>query len=1611
MEKRELADKLASLTATLRPERAASAGDLRTIRDLLAHQLVREEAEPGEGIEASMEAALSEAGLVDLDELAHREFDEAAELALAAHEAEEGAPSEAGRVYRRNVPFLTSTHVGSVPSWAAGRRIDATLGPFLDRHGRPIWFDIYFPVKQISVVRSTSPQPILQLPLAGFLVTSATKYKVPAGSVWILSKLLAPAAPAGGYSGLRIKGGTLSLSSPPAISGGKLVIGPGVTMKLELELDPPQAQPPANALGGDARESKCQVPAEVVFEFAPTSCRLVEALAASMVAYGNGIESTHKAQAAEYEPLLNRVLFPFDAAQKLVRITQSESDVFAPRGRATVLGSAWAVPVAVTPVATLGEAAGAGAMVTQLAAGLEAKWRGLDGARVALGKTMLMAEPNRLVLVTPEAANPAASQQLLLWKDGLAASLSSVSLEYSKAFELRFISVSGESDALLVQAGFEAGVDRPLAASGDRIALRAPKAQVVFWQNAGGFGIGILTALAGFTLSPDMEPFAMALTNALLKVWPPYGLLLFGSMPDPDTVHTGFLAIVFALDALVPTLRDPYVTNLPIVRRGRDRPSAALGQVLTLVNWQANANPRLSMLLLGGSAGAVAQLGQALAASLADTPNDEPNDSGGVPEPGEITSFAVATHVEMVRPVDRDPAETAAKDAKAEIELRREFERGAGTSTERLFLLDVSTNIDQFGVGFGISARQQHLAGAQMPIRIRGLDLVAAGRNVRVMLLPQFQWEPVVTVQNPDVGLFPSPVASANDGLPAVIGANSVTLVPIAPDDVVHLILTEFNQEPGSVPAAALFTLPFGMLAAAQFQPRSAGGEYWADLDLNQPATADARYSGGLQLAARAFRQTVGPGVESPSFPGAAYQTRNLIDPQTLVPLGLSVLSSTLGSSVDDFFNKEMWPGGSDPQPRVPVTRIDFAGYGASIFSDWENPNAVAAISQTRFDAIVGRTAHEVVQVASVLLPWAVPVVRTITLQRRKEGTVIRRDSGWIAVGAGLYDYPTPDPAVTKPGTWSEILTHPGVVRGAYSVRRIRETGRILTRQLATGDALMPTVPVELLEVRFDADFEIKDVVSGQGSNGRVTGRDHIGFVQSMPTGYPLMPEHFAAILDEEGPIGGPLDCWIDVGNSGQKMHIARVDVDSAPPAMPGTPHFAAAARGSLTLPGDGAWSILRHDLSVEEPQPVDRDTGVPLVKAGTVSGWGASKWYRFAEPGDLLRPNSPAVDFGLVQSSGGHRVMFPRPQIKDGTTAITSTQRPRLADAYALSSAAGVFPKPAVCFVGQVSYELDIGPQGRYTLGPTTTMKFQVPAAIAERALVDTSAFSIRTEYAGDVEYTLDPAQAQTWLVKVDDITTFMDLGPFDELMGILHHFRVGDDELPSLIQPEMVYAPALDAVVDILTVLTELLGIDQVIDVLASFGSFKLKATLNLPIENPNTADGYFDLGGMKIKGKLQLGVSNSPEWNGFLHIGLGAQVPVVPPIMGGGELSVKLKGSELTEQEVTILAKWGATVGKSLGPISVSGAFYFGIQVVVSTGGSWQIGLLVGIAASADIWIVKVTVKLEMMAAIKRLPAPSEKVEALGQAKFAAEVTVCWFLTISVSYTLQYSEELDI
>ena len=295
-----------------------------------------------------------------------------------------------------------------------------------------------------------------------------------------------------------------------------------------------------------------------------------------------------------------------------------------------------------------------------------------------------------------------------------------------------------------------------------------------------------------------------------------------------------------------------------------------------------------------------------------------------------------------------------------------------------------------------------------------------------------------------------------------------------------------------------------------------------------------------------------------------------------------------------------------------------------------------------------------------MLYPYAVRVVRTITIQRQNGAAITRKDSGWQAVTDGTYQYPKTD-----------LITHAGVVRGASKVVNIRDTGRRLT----TSDGS------ELMAVRFDCNVQMENVVLG-GSAGGVSARDQLGYVQltDPPNNGQLAPDQYAELLTGAGPLGGQIDCTIDIGGSGQRMRVARVDV-AATPGM-GGPEFAMAAWGSPSLPGGGQWSFLRQQVPGDAPQSVDSDRGVPLIPAGAAPAPPPpTNPYRFADPQDTLLPDNPASDYGILHSTGTQRTFFPRPKIDPSAPpAITSSRAPALADPYILTKAVGLFPRVDTC-------------------------------------------------------------------------------------------------------------------------------------------------------------------------------------------------------------------------------------------------------------------------------------------------------------------------------------------
>ncbi|MFC6544514.1 hypothetical protein ACFQES_48245 [Nonomuraea salmonea] len=585
-----------------------------------------------------------------------------------------------------------------------------------------------------------------------------------------------------------------------------------------------------------------------------------------------------------------------------------------------------------------------------------------------------------------------------------------------------------------------------------------------------------------------------------------------------------------------------------------------------------------------------------------------------------------------------------------------------------IMLLDVSTNADQFGVAATFQVRQEH----QNPLlAVDTLHLCSPVSLLRVMTLPPVQWETVWNDPNPLTAPFPTKLPSTTSGGPALLWGDSVRLRPITPTWLSEEIVSAYRTGTGKF--TAFFTLPFGIHATTSVD----GSTDEVELDWVRPAFGDL-------LGARQFSITAGEGR---GLPGASAQTNNGIDE-------LGVTRNVLEPEIDDFYTHKFGPSAITPE--VPVSRIDMTGYGLSCFSRWNNPDPAAVdVMKVYFDVLLGRTAHEVVQVRSILWPCQAVVVRSVTMTRAGGGRVIRRDSGWQAVTPGMFHHPQ-----------SHCVFHTGAVKGYHDIREIRDTSQRIT----VTDPVTHAV-AELVAVFYDCDVALDNVVKGHHETviadqpvRLARSKRQRGFVQVWPEGTvappPLTPGQLAELFARQGTLGGPLDCELDIGESGQRMRLNGVHADTAPPDT-GATQFAVAVTGALRLPGAGQWSAIRvREATVPDkalPEAIDRDHGLPLVRQN-----GAGQPYRFADPRDLLT-SVPEAEYGLLLATPAHRLLFREPRIEAGAQALTSTKAPQLADTYGLAAAGnGLFPRFSDAIpLPSSAYALDVAGEAQLRLRP----------------------------------------------------------------------------------------------------------------------------------------------------------------------------------------------------------------------------------------------------------------------------------------------------------------------
>ncbi len=220
--------------------------------------------------------------------------------------------------------------------------------------------------------------------------------------------------------------------------------------------------------------------------------------------------------------------------------------------------------------------------------------------------------------------------------------------------------------------------------------------------------------------------------------------------------------------------------------------------------------------------------------------------------------------------------------------------------------------------------------------------------------------------------------------------------------------------------------------------------------------------------------------------------------------------------------------------------------------------------------------------------------------------------------------------------------------------------------------------------------------------NGRVPSKKIMGFVQLAPRGIPLSKEAFKALLSyQPNPVGGPLDGVLDIGRNGQKMRLDRFDMNNSVGANGTDIIFAAAVRGSVVLPKDGAWSLVQHRRGTGEVTPLPTQLAVPLVRVGPLSYQvvntdpntqkvllksdpnASQRLLRIANPGDLLRPPAgDTLNYGYLHSTDTQKALYLTPAYRplagappNTLPALLSKTPPLFADAFRIVNSKGIFP------------------------------------------------------------------------------------------------------------------------------------------------------------------------------------------------------------------------------------------------------------------------------------------------------------------------------------------------
>ena len=894
-------------------------------------------------------------------------------------------------------------------------------------------------------------------------------------------------------------------------------------------------------------------------------------------------------------------------------------------------------------------------------------------------------------------------------------------------------------------------------------------------------------------------------------------------------------------------------------------------------------------------------------------------------------------------------------------------------------LLDLSTQEDHFGVAVDFRDRQPQVGD--------GNRIAVALSRVRLLMQPQVHWEPV-QVPPSDGGML---LTYSSHGGRTLVGSNSVKLVPVLPGIVAAEIVAVAGR---THKTAALFSLPFGLRALAFLDPVRRPRPPQTAAAIRQ-AVFDTGAVGARQLRLEATGRTQ-RGLPDPArkMPGTMRQTANNalfvppVNPDFLPPV------TVLSKSVLAIVNKAAG---------VPLHAADLSGYGLSCFSDWHDDSIDFGVSKVRLDVMSGRTAYEVIEVRSVLAPSQARVVRTVILERKNSGRVERFDSGWQAIDDGEFSRP--------------VAFDKGVVRALRRIRQIRE---LPDPPIVLSDAS------EWREVRFDADADIEGMTSGGGPLG-APALGHAGFVQVKSGALPGAPggvsdaDRLRALFGRTGPIGGPVDCRMRLGQT-LDMHLSALLADFAPiPGFaPGDARglgFAVGAYGMPDLPRAGQWSAIRIDGRTSDVAAVDAGRGVPVSRAP-----GAP--YVFRDPAEV-RLGSAKAEYGLLVTTPSSRVLFPKPTVDPGRVGTLASDPPRLADPLALVQASGSFPRAAFVMAGKEPAAFEISATNAWRLAnPKFTFGAPAPDIASGGAWTLARKFSAGPPGAPaplSFDLRIDsalPALPLELNQTSHDIILRIAKG---ELMTIATTF-IANSDVPAIMEnPKVTFGPILDE-------------LTKIVDALQAFTNIKLPmgvtvtvvpglnpafvVHLNLKFEVGTGKDGPIDIGlgkfagAFELTGELQAAPAGDSRGRLKFTFQGAIQQAILPPLLYAGGLfhfaiEVRDTGDPLIELGLGTTTSIGGDLIKGL--LEVEATIKYGYLLIPQT---LQPGVMLGIEARAKLLagLLSLSFGADAIARITRLN-DDKTVTIFADIRVAASIQVAWLFDEDVDFRTQFEQNVPL